>query len=233
MLSSDLSWHFFARENRVYKTWFIYRVLETQFSHDVSIHVEDNWSVGATWKLSLRDSVSNRGFSKIKHLNASHSRTYLSTLCHSLSLSRLSSPLSVILPSHASITLPPSHPLYPLTPPSHCLRHTLSTLSCSRFSSLPKSRLATLSCSLLSHSHSSLTHPLHCQSVSTLKHRLHSSVNSLRYDFVLVWFFHVGLWFLFQSYDWFDCFMCYSVWFPRKCEKNLFGILCWDWCLFL
>ena len=157
MLSSDLSWHFFARENRVYKTWFIYRVLETQFSHDVSIHVEDNWSVGATWKLSLRDSVSNRGFSKIKHLNASHSRTYLSTLCHSLSLSRLSSPLSVILPSHASITLPPSHSLHPLMlafllPPTVAPRHPLM--------------LTPLSLSQLSHSPSPLSVSLHSQAPS-------------------------------------------------------------------
>ena len=203
MLSSNVSWHFFARGNRVYKTLFIYQVLETQFVCDVSIHV------GATWKLSLRDSVSNRVFFKNK----------ASLMPVSLSLSHI--------PLHSlSLTFPltpPSHPLHPLTlaflhPLTVALRHPHTD---------------TLSCSCLSHSHGYLTHPLHYQSVSTLKHRLHLSVSSLKYDFLIVWFFHVGLWFLFQSYDWFDCFVCYSVWFPRKCEKNLFGILCWDWCLFI
>ena len=144
------------------------------------------------------------------------------------------SPLSVThSPSHASL-------LHSLSLSFSRLRHTASVTpsppSNARVSRPSHSRASPpshLSRSRLSHSHGSLTHPLHCQSVSTLQHRLHPSVSSLRYDFGIVWFFHVGLWFLFQSYDWFDCFVCYAAWFPRKCEKILFGILCWDWCLFL
>ena len=68
----------------------------------------NNWSVGATWKPSLKDSVSNRVFSKNKgNVNASHSRTVLR---HSLSLTLpLTPPFSTLChsPSHASVT--PSH----------------------------------------------------------------------------------------------------------------------------
>ena len=94
----------------------------------------------------------------------------------SLSLSHIAlHSLSLTLP-----LTPPSHPLHPFTlaflhPLTVALRHT-----------------DTLSCSCLSHSHGYLTHPLHYQSVSTLKHRLHLSVSSLRYDFLIVWFFSCG-----------------------------------------
>ena len=100
MLSLDLSWHFFARGNWVYKTRFIYRVLETQFFCDVSIHVEitDLWVPPGNRVSETRFLIGF--FQKIKRLNTSHSRTYLSTLCHS--------------PSHAFVTPPPSHLLHPL-----------------------------------------------------------------------------------------------------------------------
>ena len=135
----------------------------------------NNWFVGATWKLSLRDSVSNRVFSKNKgNVNASHSRIVLrhslsltlpltplfSTLCHS-PLSRLHHTASVTpsLPSHASITLPPSHSLHPLMlafllPPIIAPRHPLM--------------LTPLSLSQLSHSPSPLSVSLHSQAPSPL-----------------------------------------------------------------
>ena len=144
MLSSNLSWHFFARGNQVYKTRFIYRVLESQFLCDVSIHVEitDLWVPPGNRFSETRFLIGF--FQKIKgNVNASHSRTVLR---HSLSLTLpLTPPFSTLChsPSHASVTAPPSHPLTlsRASPPSH------------------------LSCSLLSHSDGSLTHPLHCQSV--------------------------------------------------------------------
>ena len=153
----------------------------------------NNWFVGATWKLSLRDSVSNRVFSKNKgNVNASHSRIVLR---HSLSLTLpLTPPFSTLChsPSHASVT----------APPSHRLRHSLSRWVAPRH---PHT----------SHAHSSLTLTALSLTLSTVsqsggvKHRLHPSVNFVRYDFVIVWFFHVGLWFLFQSYG----FCVFSVWF--------------------
>ena len=110
MLSSNLSWHFFACGNRVYKTRFIYRVLESQFLCDVSMHVEitDLWVKG--------------------NVNASHSRIVLR---HSLSLTLpLTPPFSTLChsPFHASVTAPPLHPLTlsHASPPSH--------LSCSLLS---------------------------------------------------------------------------------------------------
>ena len=138
---------------------------------------------------------------------------------HSLSLTLPLTPLFSTLchsPSHSFVTSsPPSHAR--VSPPSHSRasphRHPLM--------------LMPLSLSRLSHSPFPLSVSLHSQAPSP-------SVS----QFSQVWFsycviFSCGFVVLFQSYDWFDCFVCYSVWFPRKCKKNLFGILCWDWCLFI
>ena len=202
MLSSGLTWHFFPRENRVLETWFIYRPLYPRFVCDVFIHVEpaDLW-------VPPRNRVSETqfliGFFKNKpsltplSLSLSHIPLHSLSLTLSLSLSRLSHTLSTLSRSRLStLTHTPSHTR--VSPPSH--RHPLM--------------LAPLSLSRLSHSPFPLSLSLHSQAPSPL------SVSSLKYDFLIVWFFHVGLWFLFQNYDWFDCFVCYFVWFPRKCEKN-------------
>ena len=88
----------------------------------------------------------------------------------------------------ASVT----HPLIlTLTPLSHLLHPHTDTLSRSR----------------LSHSHASLTHPLHSHSVL-------SSMIFLLCDFFM-WV--CGFWSktLIRT-----CFVCYSIWFPRKCEEN-------------
>ena len=193
MLSSNLSWHFFARGNRVYKTRFIYRVLESQFLCDVSIHVEitDLWVPPGNRFSETRFLIGF--FSKNKgNVNAFHSHTVLR---HFLSLILpLTPPFSTLChsPSHASVT----------APPSHRLRHSLS-------------RWVAPHHPHTSHAHSSLTLTALSLTLSTVsqsggvKHRLHPSVNFVRYDFVIVWFFHVGLWFLFQSYG----FCVFSVWF--------------------
>ena len=131
MLSSNLSWHFFARGNRVYKTRFIYRVLESQFLCDVSIHVEiiDLWVPPGNRVSETRFLIGF--FSKNKgNVNAFHSHTVLR---HFLSLILpLTPPFSTLChsPSHASVT------------PSHVesrLRHTASITP-----SHAESRLATL-----------------------------------------------------------------------------------------
>ena len=155
MLSSNLSWHFFARGNRVYKTRFIYWVLESQFLCDVSIHVEitDLWVPPGNRFSETRFLIGF--FQKIKvMLTPLILAQSWDTLYHSLSLSRLPSPLSVTLP---------------LTPPSQRLHHTLSCWVAPRH---PHT----------SHAHFSLTLTALSLTLSTVsqsggvKHRLHPLV---------------------------------------------------------
>ena len=203
MLSSNLSWHFFARGNRVYKTRFIYRVLESQFLCDVSIHVEitDLWVPPGNRFSETRFLIGF--FQKIKvMLTPLTLAQSWDTLCHSLSLSRLPSPLSVTLP---------------LTPPSQRLHHTLSRWVAPRH---PHTSHAHFSLTLTA---LSLTFSIVSQS-GGVKHRLHPLVNSIRYDFVIVWFFHVGLWFLFQSYG-FRVLLCLIWLYFYFTKKNV-----WPWC---
>ena len=163
----------------------------------------NNWFVGATWKLSLRDSVSNRVFSKNKgNVNASHSRIVLR---HSLSLTLpLTPPFSTLChsPSHASVTPPPSLPLTlsRASPPSH------------------------LSCSLLSHSDGSLTHPLHCQSIWWCQ-----ASSPPVSQFCQVWFcycviFSCGF-VVFVPKLWVLCVLCLIWLYFYFTKKNV-----WPWC---
>ena len=154
----------------------------------------NNWSVGATWKPSLRDSVSNRIFSKIKsNVNASLSHSHPLSVTHS--------------PSHASL-------VHSLSLSLSRLRHTLWRWVAPR------------------HPHSSLTLTALSLTLSTVsqsggvKHRLHPSVSSVRYNFVIVWFLHVGLWFLFQSYG-FLVLLCLILLYLYFTKKNV-----WPWCYY-
>ena len=92
---------------------------------DVSIHVEITIRVGATWKPSLRDSVSNRNF--FKNWNSTFGAQ--STLCHLVSLSRLPCPISV---TQSSLSRLPSTLSSHASPSTLChasvtaLRHSAS-----------------------------------------------------------------------------------------------------------
>ena len=120
--------------------------------------------------------------------------------------------LSHIALHSLSLTLlltPPSHPLHPLTlaflhPLTVALRHT-----------------DTLSCSCLSHSHGYLTHPLHYQSVSTLKHRFHLSVSSLKYDFLIMWFFSCGF-VVFGPKFWLELVSCVTLFGSQENARKIF-----------
>ena len=154
----------------------------------------DLWVPPGNWVSETRFLI---GFFKNKpsltplSLSLSHIPLHSLSLTLSLSLSRLPHTLSTLSRSHLStLTHTPSHTR--VSPPSHRHPLTLTPLSLT---------LSTITQSPLSSTFSTLS------------------------QFSQVWFsycviFHVGLWFLFQNYDWFDCFVCYSVWFPRKCEKN-------------
>ena len=211
----------FGPLNRAFKAWFLFcdEIWVGNFFHveiefirlnlyiesyklnlcDVSIHMEITIRVGATWKPSLRDSVSNRNFFKNWNSFNVFTRTVLhslslslpltpplSTLCHSVSLSRLSSTLCCV-PSHAS-------PSTLCHSPSQRLRHSASPQCLT-----------------------TLTPP-------SLWWLSHPSVSSVRYDFVIVWFVHLGLWFLFQSYG-FRVLLCLILLYLYFTKKNM-----WPWC---
>ena len=118
-----------------------------------------------------------------------------STLCHLVSLSHLPCPLSVTQStSHASRPLSVAFPLTPPLPLSVTLRHSASP-----------PRLATLT-------------PLSLWRLS------HSPSPPVRYDFVIVWFVHLGLWFLFQSYG-FRVLLYLILLYLYFTKKNM-----WPWC---
>ena len=122
-----------------------------------------------------RVSVSNRNF--FKNWNSTFGLAQ-STLCHLVSLSRLPCPDSVTqsslsrLPSTLSSHASPSTLCHAsvTAPPSQRLRHSASP-----------QRLATLT-------------PLSLWQLSD------SPSPPVKYDFVIVWFVRLGLWFLFQIY---------------------------------
>ena len=109
-----------------------------------------------------------------------------------------------------SVTQSPSHasPIHSLSlsvtaPPSQCLTLSHTSVTAPRHSTSPPS--------ILSHSDGSHTH------------HLHPSVSSVRYDFVIVWFVHLGLWFLFQSYG-FRVLLCLILLYLYFTKKNV-----WPW----